>query len=82
MHLDDIHELSVCSDCIMLAANGETPVNMNEEETAEYIARVETHTAGLHVAAGGEDLGFCKSACDMCGTRLAGDRFAASGFPR
>lgn len=31
----------ICTDCLMLLANGETPPEMSEEETAEYLARVE-----------------------------------------
>lgn len=30
-----------CTDCLMLLANGETPPEMSEEETASWLARVE-----------------------------------------
>jgi ribosomal protein L37AE/L43A len=29
-----------CTDCVMLIANGETPPEMNEEETAAYLALI------------------------------------------
>lgn len=41
-----------CIDCLMLLANGETPPDMDESETAEYLARVAQHTAGLDVTLG------------------------------
>lgn len=40
-------ELSVCTDCIALITNGETPTEMDEEETAEFIARFEAQTEGF-----------------------------------
>jgi hypothetical protein len=47
-----------CVDCLMLLANGETPTEMSETETAEYLARVAQHTGERDVTLGrmlGED---------------------------
>ena len=41
-----------CTDCLFLLANGDTPARMNEEETAEYLARVERYCAGTEVTLG------------------------------
>lgn len=40
----------VCSDCMVLMANGETPPEMSEEETEAWLAKIENHghtTIGL-----------------------------------
>lgn len=47
-----------CTDCVMLLANGETPPEMNEGETATYLALVEEYTSDTEVTLGrklGED---------------------------
>lgn len=41
-----------CSDCLMLLANGETDPDWSEEETAEYLKRVEHYTEGCEVTLG------------------------------
>ncbi len=43
-----------CSDCLFLFANGETPVNMNEDEIEAWMAEIDSRTAGSHVVLGGE----------------------------
>jgi hypothetical protein len=35
-----------CVDCLMLLANGETPSELDETETAEFLARVDVRAAG------------------------------------
>lgn len=35
-----------CVDCLMLLANGETPPEMTEDETTEYLARVDAGCSG------------------------------------
>lgn len=55
------YEMSVCRDCLILIANGETDGNWSEEETAEYLARVESHQEGVqHVTLGSIE-------CEHCG---------------
>lgn len=49
---DDAFSGWCCTDCLFLLANGDTPAEMNEEETAEYLARVEHYTAGTEVTLG------------------------------
>lgn len=39
----DTAEGEICLDCTMLEANGETPPNMNEDETRAYLNNVEGH---------------------------------------
>lgn len=43
-----------CSDCTMLLANGETPPEMDERETAAWLAEIDRRTEGFDVTLGGE----------------------------
>lgn len=58
----------VCTDCMMLICNGETPPDMTEEETAEYLAGMDDEeiTPGLmteeHECGDPEN---CDHACDV-----------------
>ena len=83
----------VCVDCLMLLANGETPPDMNEEETAAWLDSMgdEEVTLGLmreehecdydndwHTGrCGCECRGFSWSRCDLC-KRGAGERHAVT----
>jgi hypothetical protein len=71
-----------CSDCLMLIANGETPPELDEDETAAFVARFEAHTDGYWVAYGDETQDFSWRQCDTCGTFLGGSRHAVTLFPR
>lgn len=70
----------MCVDCLVLLANGETPAEMSERETEEWLAAIDRawpESEGWHLApACGEDCegGFSWSSCDVCGSRLGGDR--------
>jgi hypothetical protein len=47
-----------CVDCLVLLANGETPPEMTEEQTAAWLAEIDRMTAGATVTLGrmlGED---------------------------
>lgn len=68
---NDLIELAVCTDCIMLIANGELPPD--SDETTDSL--LEDGCVG--VMYGGEDLGFSYRACDCCRRPLGGDRFRA-----
>lgn len=79
----DATELSVCSDCIQLLANGE--IN-DGEDTAEKCAAGQARVWGddvTHLVPGGGsedddgDRGFSWQSCDGCGSNLGGDRFQA-----
>jgi hypothetical protein len=67
----------VCIDCAMLHANGETPVEMSETETAAWLIDVSNALAGLGPVAIGDPDGFSWSSCEGCNSRLGGDRFEA-----
>lgn len=41
-----------CTDCLMLLAYGETPADLTEDETAEYLTRVERHCEDSEVTLG------------------------------
>lgn len=43
-----------CTDCLMFLANGETPIHMGEDETAEWMAEIGRRAGDLHVGVGGE----------------------------
>lgn len=43
-----------CTDCVMLFANGETPPELSEDETAAWLAEIDRRTDGYDVACGGE----------------------------
>lgn len=78
--MSDHVDLSICTDCLMLEANGETPPDFDEATTVEYLDRVTRASEGGHVALGGEHQGFSWSSCDLCGSGLGGDRYAATLF--
>jgi len=64
-----------CTDCTMLIANGETPPEMTEAETAEWLADIDKNWGRLQVHASiGDERGFSSSSCGYCGSHLGGDR--------
>lgn len=83
-----------CIDCTMLLANGETPPEMDEEETAAYLARIPdfpratlgngTDSCGCddwntdEHRYGCEHVDFSSSRCDVCGSTLGGSRDAVT----
>jgi hypothetical protein len=76
----DITELSVCTVCIHLLANGEYDDGTDAAEIAAAgMARVWGDDV-VHLVPGSADLGHCSSSCDGCGSTLAGDRFEASAL--
>lgn len=83
--MQETTEIGVCSDCIELfAGGGTTPDRMDEDETADYRARIgatfESYGEGAHLAYGGEDLGFSHYQCELCHDGLAGGRTAMTMF--
>jgi hypothetical protein len=71
------HELSVCTDCLHLIANGECGGDTNSTQVAE--AQVATWgTDAINMVAGGDDLGFSMATCEGCGSTAGGDRYSAS----
>lgn len=68
------YELSVCSDCIQLLANGDS--GESTSRAAEGMRRTWGNLA-VHLVVGGEDLGFSVDRCDGCGAEGGGERFGA-----
>jgi hypothetical protein len=71
---DDWIQASACADCVMVSANGE---GASEDWDAETYGR---NVAG-HMVAIGDDYGFSWWSCDLCDTRLAGERFHVTLIP-
>ena len=90
--------LDVCTDCLLLIANGDLPEDrpeLNQEIDAQW-GEVSTATCDAHGAVhgslrwdlvcGGEhedphgDSHFSWSGCESCGSRLGGDRHAATAL--
>jgi len=67
--------VSVCTDCLMLAANGVLP----ESETGNIPewAPLNRLDEGFILAPGDGDGHFSHRGCDTCTTHLGGDRFDA-----
>lgn len=80
------YDLEACINCVMLLANRETPTEMDESETAEWLAGMDKawpESEGWHLApACGEDCegGFSWRACGVCGSNLGGDRHAVTAW--
>ena len=81
----ETHDLEVCSDCMMLLANGETPPDADviATELADDIDANWPSADGWHVVPGdcgdnGEhSVDFSMSACDACRSPLGGPRCVA-----
>lgn len=83
----EVHELSVCNECIQLLANGgcdgcETCVFSDnpESEPCQTVADRMVAKWGddtMHLSPGSGDLGYCQSECQGCGQTDHGDRFEA-----
>lgn len=63
-----------CSDCAMFIANGDTPVEMNEEETEKWIDNFISRNDN-HLFLGDDHDEFSWSPCDTCGSNLGGSRY-------
>ena len=72
MTVTDTVDLSVCTDCLMLLANGEGPEG-HAEKMAEHLGDDLRNTVP-----GGDELGFSHWPCEGCGSPLHGDRFTAT----
>ncbi len=60
------HNLDACTDCVMLLANGETPTDLTEEESAAYVAGIEKSWPGetWHLGLGSVDCEDCSYPAD------------------
>ena len=72
----EIIDVNGCVDCLMLAANGELPPeNSPEEDKKLENAFVSLADQGFSVCAGDGEGSFSWSSCDICDSKLGGDRF-------
>ena len=70
--------LEVCTVCIHFLANGEYNDGENSAETAQAgIDRIWGEEQ-KNIVPDGASLGFGKTACELCGDTLHGDRFTAT----
>lgn len=91
-HLEDWIAISICTDCVVLICNGDTPPEMNEGQTQDYLALLgdDDITPGwMYDGDAGDpdyrddDLGFSWSPCDACRRpHNAGDRYKATSWTR
>ena len=76
----DAVPVSMCSDCYCSVANGLDSIDVTDERHDEIAAGLVS--AGPRVVVDVEDDGgFSMSRCDVCGTRLGGDRFRGWLYP-
>lgn len=60
MNDEQYSECSICTDCVIWFANGETSGDWTQKERAEFLNRVRQHTEGCHITLGSVD-------CEHCG---------------
>jgi len=82
----ETHEISVCTDCLMLIANGEVsddhPDNRPDDDQdnnassrhANKINAIWPFENGWHLSIGDDHTEFSWRRCEGCGSRLGGDR--------
>lgn len=70
-------ELSVCSDCIQIIANGEIDDGTDAGDRCADRQVAVWGSAVRHLVAGSAELGFSWADCDGCESGLAGDRHQA-----
>jgi len=76
----DAVPVSMCSDCYCSIANGLDSIDVTDERHDEIAAGLVS--AGPQVVVDvDDDGGFSMSRCDVCGTRLGGDRFRGWLYP-
>lgn len=78
--IEESFDGEMCVDCIMLLANGETPPEMSDRETEDWLAAIDRNwpeSEGWHLVPAcdeGCEGSFSWRACDVCGSNLGGDR--------
>lgn len=71
------HELNICTDCLMLHANGDAGDGVDNDELAASIEEVWPSDEGWLIIPEGDDTHFSWGWCDSCMTTLGGDRHTA-----
>ena len=75
-------KIDVCTDCLMVIANGEFEAVAPEVAAAVARGIHDMHAEGYMVALENTDAGhFSWSDCDLCQTKLGGDRWPAVLVP-
>lgn len=76
------YELEGCTDCVMFLANGEVPEDNSNGWKPENIETMwPSKTYHLCVAGGeNEEEYFSWRACDVCGSRLGGNRYPCAAW--
>ena len=80
----DPRPLSICTDCLMLLANGEVLDGNGDDITEAHSVKMarlfDDEEITLGSLDGEEELGFSWHGCDGCGSTLGGDRYAATAW--
>lgn len=68
------HRMEACIDCVMVIANGEV--------AEDYDARGLEDWSKDYILVVGDEAGFSMSTCEVCGSRLGGDRHIVTAIPK
>ena len=73
----EIINVKGCVDCLFFCANGDLPPENTEQEDQKLIDSFnKIHNEGFSVCVGSDDEGsFSWTPCDICDTKLGGDRY-------
>lgn len=77
--------IDACVDCVMLIANDEPNPEWTEEEEAAHRARIVENWSPVEyvlVVGGVDGSAFSWSACEVCGSRLGGERYGVVVLPK
>jgi len=89
MDRNNTTKIGICTDCLMMLANGEGPTEPTDHEPLALVAGdeitlgilAEEHNEGCvrsYDQCECENLGFSMESCEGCGSPLGGDRYAAT----
>ena len=72
----EIIDVDGCIDCLLYAANGEFhPDNSDHEDALIINAFMDHAKEGYSVTCGDGESFFSRNGCDICDSKLGGDRF-------
>lgn len=74
---DNDVEIDVCSDCLMIAANG-TLGDEDQRADQAHADKIETEWSGWLMVAGDGEGWFSWHPCGGCGSHLGGNRYSAT----
>jgi hypothetical protein len=73
----EVFDLMICTDCLMLHANGDAGDGVDNDKLCSSIEEVWPSHEGWLIIPEGEDTHFSWNWCDSCMSRLGGDRHTA-----